>query len=43
MHGMTAPTYQLKFEQLAAQGYQPQFLSGWAGEEPVDARAATRQ
>ena len=35
-HGMTAPTYQLKFEQLTGQGFQPRFVTGWAGEDPVD-------
>jgi hypothetical protein len=35
-HGMTASTYQLKFDQLTAQGYQPRFVTGWAGEDPVD-------
>ncbi|WP_374653700.1 papain-like cysteine protease family protein [Phenylobacterium sp.] len=35
-HGMTAPTYQLKFEQLTSQGFQPRFVTGWAGEDPVD-------
>ena len=35
-HGMTAGTYQLKFDQLAQQGYQPRFVVGWAGEDPVD-------
>jgi hypothetical protein len=43
LHGMTAPTYQLRFEQLAAEGYQPQFVSGWAGEEPMDGSQPTRQ
>lgn len=35
-HGMTASTYQVKFDQLTAQGYQPRFVTGWAGEDPVD-------
>jgi hypothetical protein len=35
-HGMTAPDYQRRFEQLAALGYQPRFIAAWAGEEPVD-------
>ena len=35
-HGMTAGTYQLKFDQLTQQGYQPRFVVGWAGEDPVD-------
>lgn len=36
-HGMTAGTYQLKFEQLSAQGYQPRFVAGYAGVDAVDA------
>jgi len=35
-HGMTAGTYQLKFDQLTGQGYAPKFVVGWAGVDPVD-------
>jgi hypothetical protein len=35
-HGMTGPTYQIKFDDLAAQGWRPVFVSGYAGEDPVD-------
>ncbi|MFT3777924.1 MAG: papain-like cysteine protease family protein [Ottowia sp.] len=35
-HGMTGPTYQIKFDDLAAQGWRPVFVAGYAGEDPVD-------
>jgi len=35
-HGMTAPTYQIKFDDLVAQGWRPVFVAGYAGEDPVD-------
>lgn len=35
-HGMTAATYQLKFDTLTAQGYRPTFVAGYAGDDPVD-------
>jgi hypothetical protein len=35
-HGMTGNTYQLKFDQLAAQGYRPRFVAGYPGADPVD-------
>jgi hypothetical protein len=35
-HGMTAPTYQIKFDELRAQGWRPAFVAGYAGEDPVD-------
>lgn len=35
-HGMTGATYQIKFDELVAQGWRPVFVSGYAGEDPVD-------
>ncbi len=35
-HGMTGGTYQLKFNDLLAQGYRPRFVTGYAGADPVD-------
>ncbi|WP_296307298.1 papain-like cysteine protease family protein [Pseudomonas sp.] len=35
-HGMTASTYQIKFDDLSAQGWRPAFVAGYAGEDPVD-------
>lgn len=35
-HGMTGPTYQIKFDDLHAQGWRPVFVAGYAGEDPVD-------
>jgi hypothetical protein len=35
-HGMTGPTYQMKFDDLVAQGWRPTFVAGYAGEDPVD-------
>ncbi|MEJ8854522.1 papain-like cysteine protease family protein [Variovorax robiniae] len=35
-HGMTAPTYQIKFDDLVAQGWRPVYVAGYAGEDPVD-------
>ncbi len=35
-HGMTGGTYQMKFDDLVAQGWRPSFVAGYAGEDPVD-------
>jgi hypothetical protein len=35
-HGMTGPTYQIKFDDLAAQGWRLRHVTGYAGEDPVD-------
>ncbi len=35
-HGMTGGTYQVKFDDLVAQGWRPSFVAGYAGEDPVD-------
>lgn len=35
-HGMTAATYQIKFDDLVAEGWRPVFVAGYAGEDPVD-------
>lgn len=35
-HGMTAATYQLKFDQLVADGLRPRFVAGYCGADPVD-------
>lgn len=35
-HGMTGPTYQLKFDELVAQGWRPSFVAGYAGQDPAD-------
>lgn len=35
-HGMTGATYQIKFDDLVAQGWRPSFVAGYAGEDPVD-------
>ena len=37
-HGMTSGTYQLKFEEFAADGFQPRFVCGYAGEDTVDVK-----
>lgn len=35
-HGMTSATYQLKFDQLVADGFRPRFVAGYCGADPVD-------
>ena len=35
-HGMTHATYQLKFDQLVADGFRLRFVAGYCGADPVD-------
>jgi hypothetical protein len=35
-HGMTGPTWQIKFDDMRADGWRPVFVAGYAGEDPVD-------
>ena len=37
-HGMTSGAYQLKVEELSAQGYRPRFVTGYQGADPVDVK-----
>ena len=37
-HGMTSGGYQLKFEEMVAQGFQPRFVTGFQGADPVDVK-----
>lgn len=37
-HGMTSGAYQLKVEELLAQGWQPRFVTGYQGADPVDVK-----